>query len=272
MTRLTLCGLMGLVAAIACGDDAAGGAGSGGSGGSGGTGAGDTVEITGTMNEFQLTPGADPKPVAGVEVCELDSDNCAKTDAKGVYTLQVKPDTQGALTFTKTGYQSVLSPGTAPSEDGPGPAPVMVPDAINTLFRTMIEAMTGKPDDPKLGVLSIATFTMADPDVDAGGAALFDATGAKIMFLPGVSFKLTKGTAGTGPVYVGKNSLPDTSLTATTEGGFAVYALIEPGEVEIKLSGVSTCEVAAGWKASAALSVRAPVKAGFLTQAAMNCE
>jgi hypothetical protein len=241
-----------------CGDNNGGGgsggtAGTGGSAGSGGSGgSGGTVtfsfEITGFSGQVGYLG-----PLEGVEVCQLDTNNCVITGADGKGTVDLPIGEEVAYTTVKEGYASYLHAGVVP------PVPLQV--------------KFGMADDTRMSYLH--DLVMSPYPMEGTGEVIFfevDLDGPPGPF-PGATLELI-GSTGKA-YYYNEDGDWDPDLTATTSnslvpwGGFTE---VTPGEVEVTWGGTAEdCILFKGWPSDKENTMRIPVMEGFTTVAEVTC-
>lgn len=217
-----------LAALIGCGSD---------------TGA-ESTSLTITMSGWDPNLGF-VGPLEGVEVCEIETDNCVVTSAAGVATFEVAVAQEVSFTLEKEGYQSYIMTGVATTEPGE------LTLGMSTVQR--IEDMH--------------TFVMSPYPMEGTGDIV-------VISEPKLEGETLSLTGGTGKVFY-YNALGnwDASLTATSSWGWGGFTEVSPGEVQVELGGTATgCTVTLGWPGDVANSVRMPIRAGYLTQVYVSCE
>ena len=79
-----------------------------GCGSSSGDTSGKTVQFR--MEVIVFEPSEGDVPLEGVEVCVVDTDNCATSDVTGFVTLALPANSEIALTVLKVGYAPTIAP------------------------------------------------------------------------------------------------------------------------------------------------------------------
>jgi len=253
------------------GGGAGGSGGDGGSAGMGGGGAGGSGGTAVRLYQFEFTEvmedGSTPV-LEGVEVCEVDSGNCATSDELGRADLEVPADQELTFTMNKEGYgpraAADVSDETFGPEGGAGAWPVtweMYSDAQLSAIADQLE--TSYPweggivgllrwQSPSAGV----TFAPVGSTTDAVGEPFyFDAATEQY------SLELEATT-----VFFGLWTYP------LGEGGFTQ---VTPGEQQFELGGTAgDCNVVSwGWPVDGMPNrLRVPVLEGYTTYGSMVCE
>ena len=210
--------------------------------------------------------GPDMMPIllAGVEICELGSNNCVETDVNGRAEITVPRDQEIVFTLEKDGYGSILRPDV--SDETVGPSIVVDP----------VEARM-YPDDQlaeiaeRLGVRypwtdGVVGFNVPNNPLVGGTFAPVGATvgvvGESFYYDVGLREYRLDLSATTG--VDGAHRLP------LHEGGFLEVA---PGEHLFEYGGTASgCTSSWGWRADASNRVRVPVRTGFVTYTSMVCD
>jgi hypothetical protein len=237
---------------IGCGETAStGGGGSGGSGGlaggsgSGGQGgtAGEPLSLTILMTSFE--PPTPVEAVEGMRICELDTANCAVTDAVGLAVLEVRADQEIALTMEKEGFGSYIYT-YVPRAGGP---PLPLGNATDARF----EEMFG---------LVLSPYPMEG----AGAIWVSGSPEGAILTLLGATGKAFHADDDVKQSW----SLDFTAATSQGGGGFVE---VPPGEYQVEVSGTSeNCSPVRGWAGDSKNTVRMPVREGYLSSARMDCK
>lgn len=109
-----------------------------------------------------------------------------------------------------------------------------------------------------------------DPTLATHGAAyiwISDATGAQ---LAGASVALD--VAATGPFYFAPDGTPDTSLTATSTAGIALFLDVPPGTHAVTVTHASmTCDVPTYVWPGTGSALTFPVVAGLIASPGVGC-
>ncbi len=211
-----------------------------------------SVRITGQITEFDPDSQGAGAPIADVEICQFASFNCAFTDENGEYSLWLLQNRNVALSIVKEGFGSVLVARFSGTEDLTGDA-IMATDAV--LSELASEIGTAYPPDGT-GSLAVTTFRGSVSDGNP---------------LAGVSYALL-GSNGRS-FYVNDSGIPETSLTETQASGTGGFVELAPVDVTLQLSGAGVnCSSEGSWSAAASNAFQLPIRAGFTTQCAVNCE
>ena len=243
---------IGLLPLIGCSDtaDTGGSGGTGGTAGAGGS-AGDGGEggAGGTRAELRLfvqgwEDGAATGALPGVEICEMDTDNCVTTNDQGNAVIELPAEQEAAITLAKEGYASYLDSHIIPATGGTEAA------VLATYER--LDAMHELVDSPYpmegTGTLYVEAL---DAYVGATLALVGDATGKQW--------------------YRDENTDWDTDLTATTSGGGGGFSELAPGTVQVDI-GDASCTVIRGWPGDADNRLKLPIREGFLSRTDVRCE
>lgn len=228
--------------------------------------------VVGTINLFEvgmgdpMAPGgmpAEPTGLPGVEVCELDTDNCVLTNSLGNYNLEVIPDPRGSVITRLDGYYPVIVPASIGADDIGWQTSNLLPDALMELFASAL--MTPWPNEEQGIAVVILTEQVTDEE-----------TGVTLSVTrEGATIELVKGEAG--PRYYGNEmAIPMRELEATTTagwGGFLEFPPSEPGDFEIEYSVRENqqCSPVFAFPGSKPNTVTGPVRAGSFTYFTVNC-
>jgi len=203
---------------------------------------GDLVSFRVFMVSFE--PPAPVSPAPGVRVCELETDNCAVTEAGGTAMLEAS-EGEIALSTDEGGldphiYPAILSPG--------GPLFTL---SSGTLAH--VEEM----------------FALMDSQYPQQGPG-----GIWVGRMPqGAMLTLLNGTGK--PFYADDDAKQSWSpdLTATTSTGGGGFLEVAPGEYQVEVSGTSgSCTPARGWPGDSENTVRVPVREGYISHTVMKCD
>jgi hypothetical protein len=180
----------------------------------------------------------------GVRVCETDTDNCQVTNADGRAPIELPCEQEVSYTFEKEGYVSGLWL-----------------DVTDETFQGFSYPMISDAQlEEDLEILMI-------PNPPMGGAVFLLAIGGN----PGVTFDLVDETAQV--FYLDEDGTPNPDLTATTSPALGGFFEVPPGEYQIEFGGNATnCVPRAAWPGDAPNRTKVPIKAGFITFAAMACD
>ncbi|MGB5314357.1 MAG: hypothetical protein WBN38_19955 [Polyangiales bacterium] len=266
-----LMALLGLLL-VQCGDATEAGAGRGGGGG------GDAPELAvlhGYLYEFDsppwmLRPGDPPPtmlPLAGVRVCQLDTDNCTTSDAEGIVKLDVpRTNEETAFTMEKDGYGSWVYPNVTDEEfhEGHvGPDPTIFPMYTDEHLATIAEQL-GTPYPWRGGMVALIRWVSPHPGVK------FIPVGPTVDQV-GESFYWD---ASTGQYSVDATATPQFLYLTEyplAEGGFAE---VTPGVQQFEFAGTAgVCTHASwAWPGDAPNRIRVPVLDGYITYGSMRCD
>ena len=220
----------------------AGGGGSAGEGGEGGTG-GATAEVRLFVQGWE--PAGTTGPLAGVEVCEVDTDNCVTTSETGNAVIELPAEEEVAITYAKEGYAKYLQMLTVPAEG----LPVAFALGMDQRLQEQHE-LVGSP------------YPM-------------DGTGTMFVEIlngyAGATLALVGDATGTR-WYRDENLDWDSNLTASTSGGRGGgFTEVAPGIVQVDI-GNANCTIARGWAGDADNRLKILIKEGFKSRPNVNCE
>ncbi|MGB8329190.1 MAG: hypothetical protein WCE62_03615, partial [Polyangiales bacterium] len=211
-----------------------------------------SVTLSGKVTEYVPDSQAEGAPIAGVEVCQLATNNCTVTDEDGNYELPLLKNSDVAISHVKEGFGPVLIARSSGEENLVGGA-VLATDAALATFASEL----GTPYPPvDTGFLTVTAFR----------GSVADGNG-----LAGVSYSLL-GSNGRS-YYMNDSGIPQSSLTATQMSGAGGFVEVEPVTVTIQLSGTAVnCTAAESWAAAASNAFTLPIGTGFSTQINVSCE
>jgi hypothetical protein len=205
------------------------------------------VTLSGIVSEG--VPGSETigDPVSGVEVCQFASNNCATSDETGFYALRLLKNQEIELTYLNEGFGPVLVATTSGVVDFSLDVDMARDSDLSDFF-----ADIDSPYPPEgSGYLSVSASRGDSP-------------------LAGVSYSLA-GSSGRS-FYVGDDGVPDTSLQETQMPGVGGFVEVLPLTVTLSISGAVNCASDRAWPAPASGAFRLPMRAGFWTQSAIDCE
>jgi len=228
---------LGVLPLVGCGDSD-GTAGSGGSGGSGGTGGMAKAAV-----HMLLKSWPEELALEGVEVCEMDTDNCVMSGDDGFADIELPAEQEVAFTLKKEGFGSYLT-----------------------------SAIYPRGGDSEL--FAIATEQrLADMHALVGSPFPMESTGSiyvsPVYYIEGMSFTLI-GSDGK-PYYRDENQDWDPDLSVTTTGGGGGFTEVSPGVVQLEINGAD-CTLIRGWPGDAQNRFRVPIKEGFVSRIYVNCQ
>jgi hypothetical protein len=205
------------------------------------------VTLSGTVVEGIPGTGLVGEPAPGVEVCQFDSNNCATTDASGLYALRLQQSREIELSYIKEGF-----------------GPVLVATVSGAADFSLDVTMATDEDLADF-------FAEIDSTYPPAGSGYLSATafhdGAR---LAGVSYGIA-GSSGRS-FYLGDDGLPDSALQETQDPGVGGFVEVAPTGVTLSVSGAANCTSDRTWPAAASNSFRLPIRVGFWTQTAIDCE
>jgi hypothetical protein len=223
-----------------------------GGGGAGGGSAAPTITFGGTLVQAGVGP-----PLSSVEVCvdQHPEITCTFSDSSGHFSIQVPGNAEVAITFSKAGFTGVV-------------VPVVTSTADQTQWEIGIPpfAMTQGFYEGFSGAAYPAAATgFLQVEVDKANTNQVGLAGAVLTLSP---------SSGEGPIYADPSfMMADPLLQATSGIGFARFANVAPGVVEVQI-GPSTLSCASnfgGWTAPDANAARVPIVAGFETHTGFAC-
>jgi len=222
--------------------------GQGGDGGSGGEG-GSTETATLQILPMELDADGEQVRLAGVRVCELDTDNCGVTDGEGALELEMPANREISYTQKKDGYDSELR------------SDVMPPKVTIVIPVMATAASVGEMYD---GLVS------PYPMEGTGAVYVTVWAGAAGPPIPGATVELVDGT---GKIfYIDDDGTWRSDLAATTSAGVGGFVEVSLGEVQVKIGGAAKdCEVFRGWPGESPNTVRMLVREGFTTSPRVLC-
>ena len=183
-----------------------------------------TVAVGGPINDL-----GNSEPLAGVEVCWVDADQCTQTGVDGRYRFEGVPaGSEMTLTIDAPGYAAGLVP------VGVGAIELEVaPLALgSTLLMELQAGLLGVPSIPGTGQL---VFGVSNGIPGDG------------INVPDISASLTPA-AGEGPFYTTPAGLPNTELESTSAHGGGVLVNIPSGRYTLDHVGLPAgCTMVLGW-------------------------
>ena len=88
--------------------------------------------------------------------------------------------------------------------------------------------------------------------------------------LAGVTYSLVGGTGVS--FYLRDDGTPDSSLTETGALGAGGFIEVPPTNLDLRVTGAANCTSDPSWNAAATNTFRLPVRIGYWTQTAINCQ
>ena len=211
--------------------------------------AADPVTVRTQVNGIGI---ADNSGLPELEVCVLDGDDCATTDADGYFELEVPGNSD--VGFLVNGGDTWIS--------------------TLMLYRTATEDVELRLNIPGTAVLELFTLLVGEPiNYDTQGSVNINARAAIDDYendVAGVQFTIAP-EGGTGVIYSSPGG-PDTNATETgTEGSADVFNL-DPGEYTMTGDfGGTACQPWFGWSSDTPDAMTVRVVAGYATQVSMVC-
>ncbi|MCZ6805780.1 MAG: hypothetical protein O7F08_02410 [Deltaproteobacteria bacterium] len=214
-------------------------------------------------SDSESLPDVTAPPSEGVQICQLDTDNCVTTDEMGEADLVVPSNQEVAYTFEKEGFGSRLS-GDVTDPTFAGGSFTWILYANERL--EAIAAQLGTPYPLEGSIVALVSFVGTRGDEGPAGAT----------FTP-----VTSGTVGEAFYFdsaTGQYSLDLEATTATTstarlplaQGGFTEVA---PGEQQFEFGGTrSNCVASWAWPGDAPNTIRIPVRDGFISYGSIVCD
>lgn len=205
--------------------------------------------------------------ISGVQVCALGHPQmpCASSDSSGNFSLLLPANWETGLTLVRGGYGGVATAFLTSTKDADGWIIGMQPTDV---LATYYEAAGYPYPDSGKGFLMVGVMD---------GQSQEGLTGAAIGLDP---------PSGSGPLYADSNDALDESLASTSTAGYARFAGMSPGEVEVMLSSdVLSCDwdvvegdggggdVASfgGWPPANVNAMRLPILPELETRFAFRC-
>lgn len=251
---------------IECGDEG----GEGGRGGEGGAGP-EIATLYGYTYEFDppLFGVEYPMmvPLKGVRLCQLNTDNCVTSDARGVIKLHIpRTHEETAITMEKEGYGSWVYPNVADdefpeggNEQKPNPFPMFTHEQLASVAEQVGTSYPWRGGivalirwlSPTPGVKFVAVGPTAD---EVGNPFYFDVATQQYS----LDLEATTNQWGL-------------SEFPLAEGGFTE---VTPGVQQFQLAGAAgDCyHVSWGWPGDAPNRIRLPVFEGYTTYGSMRCD
>lgn len=238
--------------------DAAGAGGAPGTGGVGGmsgaAGTGGEPQATATMliNTFEVPSEGVTRPLEGVRICELDTDNCVTSNEAGKASLDLPANQEVAYTAEKEGYGAFLTA---------------------FVFDENFNGVSSEPMHTDEQLAAIAAQLEVQYPWTSG---IFG--NATVPDRAGVTFELVEGT---GKRFYGDQTgyslEPDSTSGVRVwpsplgAGGFAELAV---GEYQVEFGGTAAdCNVISfGWPGDAPNRVRIPVRVGYISYGSLKCD
>jgi hypothetical protein len=257
MNRIGFAGvLLAAVLVAACSDDGGntGSGGSGGGGGTGGSGGGTGPETISFAVRLADATAMTDKPLEGIEVCAADHPEiaCATSDVDGKLTLTLPAESELMLRCENDIFGPMYMTWAIGAED-------IDAGTFSLLTKPVLEAfvkLSGGTEWPEKGAII---------------ANVYDDLVVRDERVPGATFTIAPESGG-GPVYVSPEKLPDKALTASTEGGPALFFDLDPGEVTITIDHPDrTCVAGFGWAADGDKALRSKIFAGGVSSVTFVC-
>ncbi|MGB5703182.1 MAG: hypothetical protein WBM48_10235 [Polyangiales bacterium] len=227
------------------GDGGSAGMGGGGAGGFGGAGETATLQVL----PMELDEDGEQVRLAGVRICEVDTNNCGVSDGLVPVELLVPANREISFTQEREGYDPLLRSDVMP----PGltiVVPVMTPAApVAEQFEGL---MSPYPMEGTGAVFLIVWGGAAGDPIRGATVELVDGTGKRF--------------------YIDGEGTWSADLTATTVRGVGGFLEVAPGEAQVRIGGAATdCEVFRGWPGDEENTIRMAVQEGFTTSARVLC-
>jgi hypothetical protein len=210
--------------------------------------------VSGIVSQRVLGSAVD-RPLAGVEVCALGRETpvCSSSDDEGVYELgPLTPNSLNPIRYAKAGF-----------------IPLITQYAIAE-HSTARDAFLVSENDSR--EIAAATAGVAEWRDSAGIVVLGHLiTYDGIVPLPALSARLADGSA---LVYPDAQNRLGSGLTATSERGWAVALGLQPGPIELEISGPrpqASCFAIPGSSGQSELAVALETLAGHLTLVEIYC-
>jgi len=206
-----------------------------------------TVELTVTATEAPSLEDLWEGPqLAGVELCQTDTTNCAVTDSVGFAQITLPANQEISYTLKKEGYVSYL---------------------VGDVSDETVEGTTWPMASVELATLAADLLEIAYPWT-GGAVALSLPTSSPRA---GVTYDIMNGTATA--YYFDEAGTPTLDLTATTSNGHGGFVEVSPGEPQFEFGGTATnCVPSVAWPGDAPNRIRVPVRVGYQSYGSMNCD
>jgi len=205
--------------------------------------------------------------VSGAQVCVLGHPQmpCTSSDSSGNFSLLLPANWETGLTLVKVGYGGVAVAFLTSTHDADGWVIGMQP---TNMLTTYYEAAGYPYPDPGKGFLI---------------AGIIDGQSQKGLAGAAISLDLLSGS---GPLYADSNDAFDKSLTSTSTAGYARFAGVNSGEVEVLLSadklscdwdvvegdgGGGDVTTFGGWPSAKVNSMRLPILPELETHFIFRC-
>lgn len=197
--------------------------------------------------------------LAGIDVCAMDKRGavradvtCARSDAEGKIAMELPKDSELMIRCQSDTYGPAYMTWAIGTADIDAGTFGLLTASTTELLVTLAG---GKPSATQ-GAITVNVYE--DLVLRTKRVA-----GAKVTIQPKV---------GVGPVYIGENGTPSRTLSASTEGGPAVFADIDPGEVTITIEHPTrTCTGGFGWPTPDPKSLRSRIFGGGLSNVTFVC-
>jgi hypothetical protein len=236
--------------------ETAGTGGSGGSAGSGGTGGGEIRQY-----EIRLT-GVEPDGsnpfIEGVEVCQVDTENCALSNEFGTATLNVLADQEIAFTIEKEGYGKWVM------ADVSGENTETIADR-RMYTDAQLEAVAGQLNTEYPWTDGIVGLVINPSDVEG---LTFAPVGSTVGAV-GESFYYDSATDEYSLDLEAGTAVAANWLLPLGAGGFTE---VTPGvqQFEFREPG-GNCEASWAWPGDMPNTIRVPVREGYRTYGSLIC-
>lgn len=184
-------------------------------------------------------------PLEGVEICQLDTTNCATTNAAGNATLELPAGEKVAWTTVREGYGSYLVADVTDADFAPTSAFAM---GSNEWLAKQFGLVLSDYPPRSTGAVLVALV----PPFAGATVTLVDATGKRF--------------------YIDEEGNSALGLEATTSDGTAGFVEVGPGEFQVEIGGTAQrCVPARAWPSDEDNRIEVPVREGYITAAAVNC-
>ena len=220
----------------------------------------DVVELQ--TYSFALTeslPDLTTSPSEGVEICEVDADNCVTSDSSGRAELDVRSNREVTFTFEKEGYGKWV-----------------VGDVSDENYESLLSRRM-YPDDQ---LMAIAEQLGTPYPWEGGvvGLVRIPSDVAGVKFAPVES---TVGAVGESFYYDSATDEYSLDLEATTAHqnswllplGAGGFTEVTPGERQFEFGGTAVnCGPSWAWPGDGPNQIRVPVRDGYRTYGSMACD
>jgi hypothetical protein len=194
-----------------------------------------TVTLELTVGHFAFVDG-----IAGLDVCVMETDNCAMTDDIGLALLTVPADSDIGVTIEGEGYTPTLLPYSTTSDD-----------LIADIFLAPLEVME---------------LVFADMDLDLSKGHVSN------TLYEGAGYTAEIDTGETIHYWNDYSTAIDGDATSTTASGRFSALNVTADTVTVTVEGPGTCTARDRYATSGPNEVVLPILPGFFSGLTMDCE